>query len=79
MDNRHQTQRGPDRGIILPQVKLKNTLNMTGDKRGSFRQGAFGATHDSGFGGLKRNMLDRHASKANVGDHLKHKKGRGGS
>ena len=43
------------------------------------KQSQFGSTHDSGFSGLKRNMLDRHGSKANVHDHLKHKKGRGGS
>jgi|TARA_B110000285_G_C14918506_1_gene511400 hypothetical protein len=57
--------------ISLPKVKLKNNLN---EKRGPFL-----STQSSGFSGLKRNLIDRHASKANIGDHLKHKLGRGGS
>lgn len=77
MAHGHQTQRHPDHKVTLPQVKLKNTLNMTDEKRSG--RGLFGATQDSGFSGLKRNLLERHATKANLGDHLKHRKGRGGS
>ena len=57
--------------MSLPKVKLKNNLS---EKRGPFM-----STQGSGFEGLKRNLLDRHASKANIGDHIKHKLGRGGS
>jgi hypothetical protein len=57
--------------ISLPKVKLKNNLN---EKRGPFL-----STQSTGFSELKRNLINRHASKANIGDHLKHKTGRGGS
>ena len=51
--------------MSLPKVKLKNNLS---EKRGPFM-----STQGSGFEGLKRNLLDRHASKANIADHIKHK------